>query len=202
MASDASTQWWRDSAAHFGFTVMDKTVKNQEDWDWLVASGRKDFQRALVVTGMRTGKGLACLEIGCGVGRLTFALAEQNDFPRFFAAVHPRFRTPYVSILTYALLVWALAVGGTFRWNVTLSAVARLFTYGFTCAALLALRRRGGPEDYLRLPAGALLGVLGLAFSLALALRMGRTEFLIIVVTVVIAVLNWLWARKSPQKAG
>ena len=134
--------------------------------------------------------------------RLTFALAEQNDFPRFFAAVHPRFRTPYVSILTYALLVWALAVGGTFRWNVTLSAVARLFTYGFTCAALLALRRRGGPEDYLRLPAGALLGVLGLAFSLALALRMGRTEFLIIVVTVVIAVLNWLWARKSPQKAG
>jgi APA family basic amino acid/polyamine antiporter len=134
--------------------------------------------------------------------RLTFALAEQNDFPRFFAAVHPRFRTPYVSILTYALLVWALAVGGTFRWNVTLSAVARLFTYGFTCAALLALRRRGGPENYLRLPAGALLGVLGLAFSLALALRMGRTEFLIIVVTVVIAVLNWLWARKSTQKAG
>src|SRR5436309_10991841 len=80
MASDASTQWWRDSAAHFGFTVMDKTVKNQEDWDWLLASGRKDFQRALALTGMRTGEGLVCLEIGCGAGRLTFALADAFGF--------------------------------------------------------------------------------------------------------------------------
>ena len=28
--------------------------------------------------------------------RITFALAERGDFPSLFAAVHPRFRTPYV----------------------------------------------------------------------------------------------------------
>src|SRR5262249_13822822 len=35
--------------------------------------------------------------------RITFALAEQRDFPRFFARVHPRFRTPHFSILAYSL---------------------------------------------------------------------------------------------------
>jgi APA family basic amino acid/polyamine antiporter len=33
------------------------------------------------------------------VPRLTFALAERGDFPSFFAAIHPRFRTPHISIL-------------------------------------------------------------------------------------------------------
>ena len=69
MASDASTQWWRDSAAHFGFTVMDKTVKNQEDWDRLLASGRKDFQRALALTGSADGTAqLWSVPDGVGLG--------------------------------------------------------------------------------------------------------------------------------------
>jgi amino acid transporter len=42
--------------------------------------------------------------------RLTFAFAEQRDFPAAFAAVHDRFRTPHISILVYAVLVWTLAI--------------------------------------------------------------------------------------------
>src|ERR1019366_515794 len=61
--------------------------------------------------------------------RLTFALAERGDFPHFMAAVHPRFRTPYVSIIVFAVLVFLLAAASTFRWNVVLSAVASLFIY-------------------------------------------------------------------------
>ena len=52
--------------------------------------------------------------------RLTFALAERGDFPRFMASVHSRFRTPHVSIIVFASLVILLAAAGTFRWNVTL----------------------------------------------------------------------------------
>ena len=36
-----------------------------------------------------------------GVPRITFALAENGDFPSIFAAIHPRFRTPYFSILAF-----------------------------------------------------------------------------------------------------
>ena len=48
-----------------------------------------------------------------------------------FASVHPRSKTPYVSVLVYAAVVWALAMLGTFNWNAKLSAVSRLITYVF-----------------------------------------------------------------------
>ena len=90
--------------------------------------------------------------------RVPFALAEQGDFPKAFAAVHRRFHTPYVSILVFAALVWGFALIGEFKWNVTLSAVARLLYYGVGCAALPILRRKQ-PEGraMFRLPAGNFL---------------------------------------------
>jgi amino acid transporter len=68
--------------------------------------------------------------------RILFALAQQNDLPRWFASVHPRYKTPYVSIVVYAALVWALAMLGTFNWNAKLSSVSRLITYALICGAL------------------------------------------------------------------
>ena len=131
--------------------------------------------------------------------RLTFALAEHNDFPRIFAAVHPRFRTPHVSIVVFASLVWLMAVAGSFRWNVVLSAVARLFAYGAVCVAMLVLRRKRPGEARFRLPAGPVFGTLGIAFALALVSRMGRAELVVVAGTMVIAFANWLWARSRTR---
>ena len=131
--------------------------------------------------------------------RLTYALAERHDFPHFLAAVHPRFRTPHVSIIAFGLMVWALAVAGNFRWNVTLSAVARLFTYAATCAAVIALRKKQPGREVFRLPAGSVVALAGIAFSLVLVTRMDWSAVIIITVTAGIALVNWFWARK--QKA-
>jgi amino acid transporter len=129
--------------------------------------------------------------------RLTFALAERGDFPRVLAAVHPKFRTPHVSIVFFALLVYVLAVAGSFRWNLMLSSVARLFTYASTCAAVPVLRKKRPGEPAFLLPAGPLFAFLGVAFSLMLATRMGRGELVVVAVTVAIALVNWLWARRG-----
>ena len=59
--------------------------------------------------------------------RLTFAMGEQGDFPAWFAAVHPRFRTPYVSIVLFAVLVIGFSVAGSFRWNAVLVRVGADF---------------------------------------------------------------------------
>jgi APA family basic amino acid/polyamine antiporter len=132
--------------------------------------------------------------------RLTFALAEQGDFPAPFAWVHRRFRTPYVSIVAFGVLVWGLAVAGSFKWNVTLSAVARLFTYGATCAALLVFRKKPPEEEALHLPVGPLFASLGILFCLALITRMGMGEFWIMLATAVVAFLNWAWVKSRPQR--
>ena len=101
--------------------------------------------------------------------RLTFAMGEQGDFPGWFAAVHPRFRTPYISILLFALLVIGFSVAGSFRWNAILSVLARIFVYGAVAAALPALRRKQPHADAFRLPAGHVFAALSLVFMVVLA---------------------------------
>ncbi len=132
--------------------------------------------------------------------RLTFALAERGDFPDVFAAVHPRFRTPHISIVVFALLTWGLALAGTFAWNVMLSAVARLFTYASTCLALIVLRRKGREEPAFRLPHGPLLAILALAFSTVLVTRMGRGEVIVLILTSLLALANWFWRTQRERR--
>ncbi|MDQ1388491.1 MAG: hypothetical protein QOF56_1945 [Acidobacteriaceae bacterium] len=125
--------------------------------------------------------------------RVLFALAEQGDFPKTFAAVHPRFHTPYVSILVFAALVWGFALVGEFKWNVTLSAVARLLYYGVGCAALPVLRRKQpeGANAMFRLPAGNFFAVLGVILCAVLVTRVDFGQSLILVGTVALAFVNW-----------
>jgi APA family basic amino acid/polyamine antiporter len=129
------------------------------------------------------------------VPRVTFALAEGHDFPGIFAAIHPRFHTPYFSIIVYAALLWLLAVLGSFSWNATLSAVARLFYYGLVCAALPVLRHRDPKGAHFRLPAGSVLAVIGITVCLVLITQVDLSKSLILLSTAVIACVNWWVVR-------
>jgi amino acid transporter len=136
------------------------------------------------------------------VPRLTYALAEQGDLPTKFGEVHPRFRTPHVSVVLFAVLVWALASAGSFLENLSLSAVSRLLGYGAICVALVALRRREAGGDpalgaaWFRVPSGSLVALLGLLFTGILALRMNGRELLVLLVTLLLGGLHWEWMRR------
>ncbi|MGA2388470.1 MAG: APC family permease [Candidatus Sulfotelmatobacter sp.] len=125
--------------------------------------------------------------------RIPFALAEQGDFPEAFAAIHRKFHTPYVSILVFAAMVWALALTGDFKWNVTLSAVARLLYYAVGCAALPILRRKSTTDApaMFTLPAGNFFAALGLLLCAILITRVDFGQSLILVGTIALALLNW-----------
>jgi amino acid transporter len=127
--------------------------------------------------------------------RVTFALAEHGDFPRLFAAIHPRFRTPSVSIVTFAALLLLFAVAGNFRWNATLSVVSRLFVYGSIAAALPALRRKHPDADALRLPGGWIFSLLALVFTAVLITQTDVGGIAVVAVTFAIALLNWKATR-------
>src|SRR5208282_1909063 len=102
--------------------------------------------------------------------RVTFALAKGGDLPGVFAAVSPRFHTPWFSILFYGAAVWGLAIMGNFTWNVTLSVVARLFYYAVVCAAVIALRRKQPVVGGFRLAGGQVLAVLGVGIAVAVGI--------------------------------
>jgi basic amino acid/polyamine antiporter, APA family len=133
--------------------------------------------------------------------RTTFAFAEQGDFPRLFAAVHREFRTPHFSIVVFAALCWSLALLGSFTWNVTLSAVARLFYYGAVCAAVPVLRRKQPQAAWFRLPAGSMFAFLGVSICVVLLSGVDFSKSLILLATIVVAFLNWLAAERSNRDA-
>jgi APA family basic amino acid/polyamine antiporter len=129
--------------------------------------------------------------------RITFAMAEHGDFPRVFGAVHPRFHTPYISILFYALAVFVLAILGDFRWNATLSAVSRLAIYGAMALAVPILRRRKDGKAQFLLPSPYLFSGLALLFCIVLLMQMGRSEFYIVGTACLMALVNWSFVRST-----
>lgn len=103
--------------------------------------------------------------------RSIFALGENGDLPRWFAQVHPEWRTPVNAILFSSAVTLGLALSGSFVLLAAVSAVARLFIYATTCLATLALRRRPdaaiGAATFV-IPGGPVVPVLGLLVSLAI----------------------------------
>lgn len=130
--------------------------------------------------------------------RITFALAEQGDFPRWFAAVHPRYQTPYLSILAFAVLLWVLAAIGSFQWNAILSATSRLFAYMISCAALPVLRNKFPGQEGFHLPGGVVFAATGILFALVVASRMGLAELIALMIATALTFLNWLAVRRNP----
>jgi amino acid transporter len=124
-------------------------------------------------------------------------MAEHGDFPAFLAAIHPKFRTPYFSILLYAAIVFVFAGLGNFQWNVQLSAVSRLTIYGAMALAVPILRRRKDGKAQFLLPAPNLFAALALLFSIGLLTQMGRGEFYVVGTTCAIALLNWIFVRNK-----
>jgi basic amino acid/polyamine antiporter, APA family len=138
------------------------------------------------------------------VPRLSMAMAEQGDFPALFSRVHPAFRTPWLSILFFAVLSWTLANQAGLLQNLSLAAVSRLFTYGLVCAALPTLRRADRlnpgkvPPPLFRAPAGNALAVIGVLVSVILATRMNSREAITLGITASLATLYWFIRRRSP----
>jgi amino acid transporter len=129
--------------------------------------------------------------------RLTFAMGEQGDFPRFFSAIHPHFRTPHLSIVIFAALLLGFSIAGDFRLNAILGAVSRLFIYGFVALALPALRKKQPNVDAFRLRGGWLFPGVALLFTGVLVTQMHLRELVVIAITAALALLTWIWTRRK-----
>jgi amino acid transporter len=100
--------------------------------------------------------------------RYLYALARDGYGPARLARVHDRYRTPAWAIVTQEVLVWSLALSGSFVQLAMLSIIARIATYIGTAAAVPVLRKKFEPgEQSVVLPGGATIPVLALLLCLA-----------------------------------
>lgn len=107
--------------------------------------------------------------------RYLFALGRDGYGPQGLAAVHPRFRTPWIALLATLAIAWPMALYGSFFGLAALSVVARLFTYVGTAAAIPVLRRKlTAPEGAFRIPFGPVVPILAIGLAFAFASGAGR----------------------------
>ena len=77
--------------------------------------------------------------------RVVFASARDGNLPGILARVHPRYKTPYVSIIFFAAVICALAFSGTFKPLAVVASGSILLVYLGVSLAVLRLRQRDGP---------------------------------------------------------
>jgi len=137
--------------------------------------------------------------------RMPFAMAEQGELPRALAATHERFRTPHLSILLTFALMLALTLASKFITALTISTIVRVAVYGTTCAALIALRRkRDAPEAMFRAPAGLVVSIVALVFTVWLLSNVPGREALNASIAAAAGMLIYLlyrWRQRSTQAA-
>lgn len=130
-----------------------------------VERGSLAWLAPVVRLGATVGSLGVLLSLIVGVSRTGFAMASNDDLPRFFAAVHPRYRVPHRAELAVGAVVALVAAVTDLRHAIGFSSFTVLTYYAITNAAAWSLSRaeRRWPRAY------AALGLLGCAV-LAIAL--------------------------------
>ena len=79
--------------------------------------------------------------------RMLFAVGRDGVLPQWFTHVHPRYHSPDVAIITYAVIAFALSVSSSFEALAVLSNVAVLLMYLLCFAGVWVLIRRDARTD-------------------------------------------------------
>ena len=150
----------------------------------------------------------AVVSIGGNIGntmlvgpRYLFAMATRGFGPGFLAQIHPRFRTPYWSIVVQSVITGALALSGSFVQLAMLSIVARLATYIGTAAAVPVLRRKfGADEPTIVLPGGATIPLLALLVCIAFLASARMENLLAGLIALLAGGTIYLFRRDAPNR--
>jgi amino acid transporter/K+/H+ antiporter YhaU regulatory subunit KhtT len=74
--------------------------------------------------------------------RILYALGRDKHFPLIFARLHPRFRTPHISLIVCALIVIVFSSSGIVKFVASLSDFGYLMGLGLINYAVIPLHRR------------------------------------------------------------
>jgi amino acid transporter len=118
--------------------------------------------RSMVLAGATiAGFGAIAADYVCSP-RAFIPVAERGLLPSALASIHPRFHTPWVAIIVFGVIGFALAVSGGFAALAVLAGMALLLIYLGVCLAALRMRyTRPAVRGTFRAPGGPAAAVLG-----------------------------------------
>jgi basic amino acid/polyamine antiporter, APA family len=155
------------------------------------------FGRTLLLVGVVVSTFGYLSGMALAVPRALFAFARDGFLPKQLAAVHPAWKTPWVAIVVQITITCALAISSGFNSLAIISNVAALLVY-FACAvAAFELRRRNVQSGGIpfRVPGAAVVPFLACLVIVGLLTSITATEWISIVVAVVVATALFFLSR-------
>lgn len=136
-----------------------------------------------------------------GTSRLGYALAADGLFPRVFAKVHPKFRTPYLAIVIQAVTALTAALiarnSSDLGVLIAISVFFMAVAYLATSASIFALRKKElKPQFHIR--GGSVIPILGVVFSFYLITQCTITQIAEGLILLVIGIP--IYIKYSPKK--
>jgi basic amino acid/polyamine antiporter, APA family len=128
--------------------------------------------------------------------RMLFALSLDRRMGPI-SRVNPKFHTPTVAIVIHVAVAAVFSLAGSFAQLAMLSAVARLSTYLFTCAAVPSLRKL---NEGFRTP-GLIIPILGTIISLTLFLTLNKFNFIAAAIAVTVGALVYVVSKPARATA-
>jgi APA family basic amino acid/polyamine antiporter len=122
-----------------------------------------------------------------GQSRVFFSMSRDGLLPDLFRAVHPKFRTPWISTLTVGIFVAVLAASLPINVLDEMVSIGTLLAFVIVCAGIWILRCRH-PEMArpFRTPLVPLVPILGIVISLAMMLSLTLITWIRLAVWLVI----------------
>ena len=109
-----------------------------------------------------------------GISRLSYSLASNDLFPKQFSKLHPRFRTPYISIIVFGVAAAVLVLPGKIDQMGAVYSLAATFAF---CSAHLSVMRLRYVEPELYRP-----------YEMPLNIRFGRARIPVLSVVGALAI--------------
>jgi len=113
-----------------------------------------------------------------GGPRVIFASALDDNLPRVLGKVHPKYKTPHVAIIFFAIVIGVFALSGTFTYLAIVATGSLLLVDLAVIIAVLRLRQRDGmpKEGQFTIPFGPAIPLLSCAIVGWLLLQMPLNE--------------------------
>ncbi|WP_246102399.1 amino acid permease [Methylobacterium terricola] len=170
------------------------TAIKQTPFPWL---------QSLVTLGVIAGFTTVMLVLLYGQSRVFYAMANDRLLPRFFAAIHPTWRTPYRSNLFF--MVFAALLGGLTPISTLghMTSIGTLLAFIIVCAGVVIMRRThpNEPRGY-RTPLVPFVPAAGILVCLAMMLSLDGETWLRLVVWLAIGLAIYFGYGRRHSRVG
>ena len=143
--------------------------------------------KTLVEIGAIAGLTTVILVMLMGQPRIFFSMAQDGLLPRFFSAIHKRYRTPHKGTVLVALVAAIMAAFLPIQLLGDVVSMGTLVAFATVCLGVMVLRRtQPNLHRPFRVPAVFLVGTLGVLACLGLVATMPLLNWMVLLVWTII----------------